>query len=107
MTLGSQVEAMATAYRRVIDAKGLIKSHEDVRVRLDQMGQIEAAEAAKLWICHLELRLKRLEVMLVVASHSLRNAFDASTAPNPSSSPNHMTTNTDLGKQVLLGAPDL
>jgi hypothetical protein len=37
----------------------------------------------------------------------LRNAFDASTAPNPSSSPNHMTTNTDLGKQVLLGAPDL
>jgi hypothetical protein len=67
MTLGSQVEAMATAYRRVIDAKGLIKSHEDVRVRLDQMGQIEAAEAAKLWICHLELRLKRLEVMLVVA----------------------------------------
>jgi hypothetical protein len=107
MTLGSQVEAMAVAYRRVVDAKGLIKSYEDVRARLDSMGQIEAAEAAKLWICHLELRLKRLEVMLVVASHSVRNAFDASTAPNPGSKLSSMAADMDLGKQILLEAPDL
>jgi hypothetical protein len=47
MTLGNHVDEMAIAYRRVVDAKGLIKSYEDVRARLDQIGQIEAAEAAK------------------------------------------------------------
>ena len=102
MTLGTYVEAMASAHRRVVDVQGLIKRYEDVRVHLIHMGQIRAAAAVSARTCVLELQLKRLEVMLVVASYSVRNAFDAAC---PVLSP--VAANIDLAEQVSLEALDL
>ena len=79
-TLGEYVEALASAHRRVVAAKEDIQRYEDLKLRLVQAGQFEAAEATLPRIRDLELGLGRLEVLLTVASHSVRNAFDAVTA---------------------------
>ena len=86
-TLGEYVEALASIHRRVVAAKEDIQRYEDLKVRLVQAGQFEAAEATLPRIRDFAIGLGRLEVLLTVASHSVRNAFDAVTADHAPSEP--------------------
>jgi hypothetical protein len=85
--LGECVEALASAHRHVIEAKSRIQRFENLRSRLIETGQIEAAEVAMSLIKCLGLDLGHWEAMLTAASHSVRRAFDIATshdAPSPS-----------------------
>jgi hypothetical protein len=75
--LGKAVEALASAHRRVAQAKGRIEDHEALRLRLLELNDYEAVEVAAHQIEALTAHLTYLEAVLVAVSFRVRCSFDA------------------------------
>jgi hypothetical protein len=76
---GKAVEALASAHRRVVQAKGRIEGHEALRLRLIELNDHEAVKVATQRIEGMTGHLAYLEAVLVAVSFRVRCSFDALT----------------------------
>jgi hypothetical protein len=75
--LGEDVEALSSAHRRVVQAKGRIKGQEALRLRLIELNDLGAVKVATHRIEGLTAHLAYLEAVLVAVSFRVRCSFDA------------------------------
>ncbi len=80
--LGKYIEALASAHRRVAEAKGRVARHEDLRLFLLKIREVEAAEVLASRIGELVVDLDYLETGMSAAAARVFHAFNTVAGDN-------------------------
>jgi hypothetical protein len=74
---GGSVEALASAHRRVAEARGRVERHRELLLFLLESGAVAAAAGSTSRIRALDLDLAYLETVLVAATAKVHHDFNS------------------------------